>query len=90
MLDVNNPYSGELIQQIEINTAEEVEQALARAHALFEDRSAWLPAYQRVEILERAVQLMNEQIEELTLLAASEGGSLTRIQKSKYSGQSMD
>ena len=74
MLDVNNPYSGELIQQIEINTAEEVEQALARAHALFEDRSAWLPAYQRVEILERAVQLMNEQIEELTLLAASEGG----------------
>lgn len=74
MLDVNNPYNGELIQQIKVNTADDVEQALARAHALFEDRSAWLPAYQRVEILERAVTLMNEQIEELTMLAASEGG----------------
>ena len=74
MLDVINPFNGELLQQIEINTAAEVEQALVRAHALFEDRSAWLPAYQRVEILERAVQLMNDQIEELTSLAASEGG----------------
>ncbi len=74
MLDVNNPFNGELIQQIKVNTAEEVEQALARAQALFEDRSAWLPAYQRVEILERAVQLMNDQVEELTVLAASEGG----------------
>ena len=74
MLDVTNPFNGELIQQIEINTAEELEQAMARAHALFEDRSAWLPAYQRVEILERAVQLMNDQIEELTTLAAREGG----------------
>ena len=74
MLDVKNPFNGELLQQIEINTAADVEQALVRAHALFEDRSAWLPAYQRVEILERAVQLMNDQIEELTGLAASEGG----------------
>jgi len=74
MLDVNNPFNGQLIQQVEINTADEVEQALATAHALFEDRSAWLPAYQRVEILDRAVQLMNNQIEELTVLAASEGG----------------
>ena len=74
MLDVTNPFNGELIQQIEINTAEELEQAMARAHTLFEDRSAWLPAYQRVEILERAVQLMNDQIEELTTLAAREGG----------------
>ena len=74
MLDVINPFNGELLQQIEINTAADVEQALVRAHALFEDRSAWLPAYQRVEILERAVQLMNDQIEELTGLAASEGG----------------
>jgi len=73
MLDVNKPYRGELIQQIEINTVEEVKQALARAHALFQDRSAWLPAYQRVEILERAAQLMNNQIEKLTILASSEG-----------------
>lgn len=74
MLDVFNPYNGSLIKQIPINTAEDVEQALARAQALFEDRSAWLPAYQRIEVLERAAQIMGEQIEELTLLAAEEGG----------------
>ncbi len=74
MLDIYNPYNGELIEQIDVNSAKDVEQALARAHALFENRSAWLPAYQRVEILERTAQLMNDQIEALTVLAASEGG----------------
>ncbi len=74
MLDVNNPFNGQLIEQIELNSAEDVERALARAHALVEDRSAWLPAHQRVEILERAVQIMGDQIEELTQIAAQEGG----------------
>ncbi len=74
MLDVNNPFNGQLIKQVAINSAEDVEQALARAHALIEDRSAWLPAYQRIEILERAAQIMDEQIEELTRIAAEEGG----------------
>ncbi len=74
MLEVSNPYNGQLIRQIELNTAADVEQALARAHALFEDRAAWLPAHQRVDILERAAQIMGEQIEALTRLAAEEGG----------------
>ena len=74
MLDVNNPFNGQLIEKIELNSAEDVEHALARAHALAEDRSAWLPAHQRVEILERAVQIMGDQIEELTQIAAQEGG----------------
>jgi len=74
MLDVINPYNGQLIRQIPFNSAADVEQALARAHALFEDRSAWLPAYQRVDILERAAHLMSEQLEELTKIAAEEGG----------------
>lgn len=74
MLDVNNPYNAKLIQQIEINTTADVEQALARAHALFEDRTAWLPAYQRIGILERAAQIMTDRVDELTNIAAEEGG----------------
>ena len=74
MLDVYNPFNGELIKQIPVNSADDVEKALARAHALFEDRSAWLPAYERVDILERAVHIMGEQVEELTRIAAEEGG----------------
>ncbi len=74
MLDVNNPFNGQLIKQVAINSAADVEQALARAHALTQDRSAWLPAYERIEILERAAQIMGDQIEELTNIAAEEGG----------------
>ncbi|MFK8082556.1 MAG: aldehyde dehydrogenase family protein [Granulosicoccus sp.] len=73
-LAVNNPFDGQLLQHVELNTAADVELALTRAHALFSDRSGWLPAYQRVEILERAAAIMSERVEELTRLAASEGG----------------
>ena len=74
MLDVNNPYNGELIKQVVVNSADDVEKALVKAHALFKDRSAWLPAYERVDILERAVQIMGERVDELTRIAAEEGG----------------
>ena len=74
MLSVNNPYNGELIREIPVNSADDVERALATAYALFNDQSKWIPAYERVEILERAVGIMESQVKELTELAASEGG----------------
>ena len=74
MLEINNPYSGELLEKIRLCSPEDVEQALSKAHALFEDRSAWLPVHQRIAILERTVEIMSSQIEELTKLACSEGG----------------
>ena len=52
----------------------QVEQIVDTAYQLFNDRDRHLPAYKRVEILERVVEIMSEQVEELTLLAASEGG----------------
>ena len=74
MLYVTNPYNGELIKQLPLNSGSDVEQALALAHATFEDRSCWLQAHERIAILERTVEIMNSQVEKLTLLAASEGG----------------
>lgn len=74
MLEVNNPYSGELIKKLALSSGADVEKALARAQALFEDRSAWLPVHQRVAILERTVEIMSSRVEELTKLACSEGG----------------
>jgi len=62
MLKITNPYNGELIREIPVNTAEDVEQALAKAHALFSDRAKWLPTYQRVEILERVVSIMQSRV----------------------------
>ena len=73
MLSVNNPFNGDLIREIPVNSADDVERALATAHALFSDQSKWIPAYERVEILERAAAIMESQVKELTELAASEG-----------------
>ena len=54
--------------------AEDVENALIAAYALFRDRDSWLPVDRRIEILERAAQLMQERRSELAVEAAREGG----------------
>lgn len=71
---VTNPFDQSLIAEVDVASSEQVEKALATAHNLFANRDAWLPAHQRVAILERVVEIMSEQIEDLTKLAASEGG----------------
>ena len=73
-LKVHNPFDQSLVEEIPLRTAEDVESCLATAHSLFEDRDQWLPAWQRVEILERVVEIMSGQVDDLTRLAASEGG----------------
>jgi len=71
---VTNPYDGSLVQEIPMNTTADVDSALDKAHGLFSDQDQWIPAYRKAEILEKLIEIMTEQVEELTLLAASEGG----------------
>lgn len=74
MLNVKNPYNGQLIRQIPYHSADDVERALSRAHLLFVDRANWLPTHQRIDVLERAAAIMTDQLYELASLAAEEGG----------------
>ena len=71
---VNNPFDGSIVAEIPQQQRVEVEQALTNAFRTFNDRSQWMPACQRIAILERTVEIMSTQIEELTALAAKEGG----------------
>lgn len=71
---VLNPFNGSLIKELALNSIEDVEQAIATAYSLFINQENWLPAYQRVAVLERVVEIMQSQIDELTQLCASEGG----------------
>jgi acyl-CoA reductase-like NAD-dependent aldehyde dehydrogenase len=71
---VTNPYDQSLIGEVPIASLAQVQEAIAIAHNVFLDRDNWLPAWRRVEILERVVDIMSGQVEELTQLAASEGG----------------
>lgn len=73
-IDVNSPYDGRVLDRIATADADHVEDALAAAYALFRDRETWLSIPERVAILERTAALMSSQIDDLTLLAASEGG----------------
>ncbi len=74
MLKVLSPFDQRLIKEIPLVGSQEIENALSVAHELFIDQSNWLPAYERIEILERVVELMKARIPALTELAASEGG----------------
>ncbi len=74
ILQVSRPFDGSLIKEIPLQTAEDVEQAITVAHELFENRSKWLQPHQRIEILENVVEIMSQQVDELTKIAAEEGG----------------
>ncbi|KIC09269.1 aldehyde dehydrogenase [Leisingera sp. ANG-M1] len=73
-VEVVNPYSLERIGTVETSSWEQIDAMLDTAHGLFRQRSAWLPAYQRIEILKKTARLMEARFDELALLIASEGG----------------
>ncbi len=73
-LEVHSPYDLSLITTVDTVGKQGVEQALNTAHRLFQNRDSWLPLSQRIQILSRAVQLMQERVEDLALEAAREGG----------------
>jgi len=73
-LTVNSPFDGRELDQVATSNAGHVDDALAVAYALFRDRDGWLSVPERLEILNNAAAIMQTQVEELTLLAASEGG----------------
>jgi acyl-CoA reductase-like NAD-dependent aldehyde dehydrogenase len=68
------PYDLSEIATVDTAGADAVETALSSAYALFRDRTAWLTAPQRIEILEKLATLMQERAEELAVEAAREGG----------------
>jgi acyl-CoA reductase-like NAD-dependent aldehyde dehydrogenase len=73
-LQVTAPWDGRVIATLDCADAAGVEQALATAHALYSNKSAWLPAAERIDILNRLAILMQQNAEQLTLTAAREGG----------------
>ena len=73
-IEVTSPFDGKVVGTVKFNTYEEVEAAIDLAHKTFLDRDNWIPKYKRIEILENVMKIMSSQVEELTILCASEGG----------------
>jgi acyl-CoA reductase-like NAD-dependent aldehyde dehydrogenase len=73
-LDVTSPFDGSVLATVNTGGADYVDAALSAAYDLFRDRDKWLPAPERIAILERTGVLMEAQKDDLAKLAASEGG----------------
>ena len=71
---VHAPYDRQPIGEIATADATAVEQALARAHALFRNRDAWLPMPRRIAVLEGVIARLQADAEAVAVAAAREGG----------------
>ena len=74
MLKVFSPYTQEQIGEYPLVPMDAIEGIVATANDLFEDRSKWLKPHERKSILLRCAKIMESRIDELTKLAANEGG----------------
>ena len=73
-IEVTSPFDGKVVGTVKFSIFEEVEASIDLASKTFLDTANWLPRYRRVEILENVMKIMSSQVEELTILCASEGG----------------
>jgi acyl-CoA reductase-like NAD-dependent aldehyde dehydrogenase len=80
-LVVASPYDGRALDHVATAGPDHVDDALSVAHELYRDRRQWLGVPTRIAILQKAAEIMESQVEELTLLAASEGGKPYRDSK---------
>lgn len=78
---VVSPFDGRELERVATSDATHVDDALSVAYALFRNRAEWLPVPERIAILTRAAEIMQSQVDELTVLAASEGGKPYRDSK---------
>ena len=71
---VTAAYDQNVVAEVAAGDEQHVEDALAVAHALFRNKSAWIPLHERLEILNRTAELMSAKADDLALVAAREGG----------------
>jgi len=74
LAEIHAPFDGAPIATVEQAGRAGVEQALATADALFRNRDAWLSTPQRIDILRRTADLVEQRREKLAIEAAREGG----------------
>lgn len=74
IIEVFSPYDGEPVGSVECIDAKGVEVALKNMAEVFRDRNNWLPAHERIAILERIALTMQARSEQLIAIAIAEGG----------------
>lgn len=73
-LTVVNPYDLSTIGEVSLTPWSQIDRYLAQANTLHKNRRNWLPAWKRIEILNKLAKLMKAQQADLAFLIANEGG----------------
>ncbi len=73
-LQVLTAFDETLIRELPYDGPAKAEKALATARALADDRSKWLSGSERIQILERAKEIVRERYDEIVETSAMEGG----------------
>jgi len=73
-LKVFSPFDGHLISELELNSQEEMENALRQAHQLSNDPDRTIPVHERIRILGKTADLVEKRMEDFSRQAAEEGG----------------
>ena len=73
-LRVLTAFDETLIRELPYDGPAKAEKALATARALADDRSKWLSGSERIQILERAKEIVRERYDEIVETSAMEGG----------------
>ncbi|QPJ65931.1 MAG: aldehyde dehydrogenase family protein [Candidatus Nitrohelix vancouverensis] len=73
-LEILSPYDGHLIKKLVLNTEAEMETALQIASGLANNPDTRIPTPDRISILEKTADLVEQRIEDYARQAAEEGG----------------
>ncbi|TCU11722.1 aldehyde dehydrogenase family protein [Rhizobium sullae] len=73
-LKVYQAFDRELIAEVPADDAAALDHKLSVAAKAFADRDAWLPAHQRMAILRKASELLQENRDRFAMMIAREGG----------------
>jgi len=74
MLKVTSPYDGHLVSELAFETKEYLEESLATAYSLANDKDAIIPLPERIAILEKCAGIVEKNSEEYAKQASAEGG----------------
>lgn len=77
-LEVRAPYDGSLLATVQTSTVGEIETALSIAHGLYSDRRRWINAARRIDVLQRARDIVGARQDKLALTVAQESGKPIR------------
>lgn len=69
-----SPYDQSFVKELPLINKDDIDGIITTAHNLFNDQANWIPAYQRIEILEKTALIMTERVEHLIHTAITEGG----------------